>query len=252
MGVGSSKKSTRKRKTRKQKQRGGGGAMSKPAPAPAPAPSPAPVPEPIKRIVLFDIDSTLLFRTEVYGIWSLQQERERAGLAAPGETYAITADKIRPRPDVLFTERQEIVYVRPGALEALDIARTAVSPENVHIFTASSNPGYVLTATGIADKINMTFDRKWTEVFLDRGSFMALKDLAAVRKSLGLKPTDIVYLFDDKPEWVKNVSSNDRVIAVPAFTPAYELYGVSKTHDIVSDPIPHETTLSDIVRAQLA
>lgn len=249
MGVGSStRKSMRKRKTRKQ--RGGGGAMSKPKPLPAPAPAPAP--EPIKRVVLFDIDSTLLFRTEVHGVWNLQQKRERAGLAAPGETCAITADKIRPRPDVLFTESQEIVYVRPGALESLDIARTAVSPENVHIFTASSNPGYVLTATGIADKINVTFDRKWTEVFLDRGSFMALKDLAAVRKSLGLKPTDIVYLFDDKPEWVKNVSSNDRVIAIPAFTPAYELYGVSKTHDIVFDPIPHETTLSDIVRAQLA
>jgi hypothetical protein len=91
-----------------------------------------------------------------------------------------------------------------------------------------------------------------TGTYSPRGSFVALKDFAAVRKTLELKPSDIVYLFDDHPEWVKNVSANDHVIPVPAFTPAYELYGVSKTHNIVLDTIPEETILQDIVRYQLA
>lgn len=100
-------------KHRTPKHRGGGGAGSKPK-RPS-VPKPVPAAEPIKRVVLFDLDGTLLFRTEVSGIWSLQQERMRKGLALPGETIAITADKVRPRPDIIFPELQEIVYVRrPG------------------------------------------------------------------------------------------------------------------------------------------
>jgi hypothetical protein len=231
------------KKHRTRRQRGGGGAASKPkyiAPPIAP-----------KRIALFDLDNTLLFRTEVYGVWDLQEKRKRAGLAAANETIEITSEKVRPRPDILFPKTQEIVYIRPGALDALDLARTRVGPENVHIFTASSRPEYVMAPTGIASKINTIFDRIWTEPAMEHGSFIARKDIAAVRKSLELKPTDIVYLFDDKPEWVKNTSVNDHIVPVPAFIPVYELYGVSKTHNIVPDTIPYETTLIDIVRAKL-
>lgn len=109
-----------------------------------------------------------------------------------------------------------------------------------------------MTRAGIAEKVNKVFDRKWTECILEHGSFVALKDFASVRKTLGLKPTDVVYLFDDRPEWVKSMSINDHIISVPAFSPAYELYCVSKTHDIVPDTIPPETVLLDVVRAMIA
>lgn len=162
---------------------------------------------------------------------------------------------MKPRPDHLFPEISEFVYVRPGALDALDIAAKAVGPENVHIFTASSNPEYLLEVTGLNEKVSKIFNRQWTESFFDqtgkyapRGYPVALKDFSAVRKTLELEPTDIVFLFDDHPEWVKNVTDNDHAIPVPVFMPAYELYGVAKTQNVVPDTIPHETTLPDIVR----
>lgn len=72
-----------------------------------------------------------------------------------------------------------------------------------------------------------------------------------IRAALELKPTDKVYLFDDHPEWVKNVTENDHAVSVPIFMPPYELYGVAKTHDVVPNTIPAETTLLDIVKAKL-
>ena len=249
MGAKSTKRTTRRRKTRKT--RGGGVTASKPKAVIAQK-----TPEPAKRVFLFDLDGTLIFRTEVMGQWDLQYKRERAGLAQPGETTTLTPEKIRPRPDYFFAKRSEFVYIRPGALEALDAAIAAVGKENVHIFTASSNPNYVLEVTGIKEKVNKVFTREWTEMFFDqtgkyasKGSPVALKDFAAIRKTLELDPSDIVYLFDDHPEWVKNVIENDHVVPVPVFMPPYELYGVTKTHNIVPDTIVDETTLLDIVRA---
>ena len=242
------------------KKRGGGGAASKSKTAPTPTPvapvasAPAAPAAPRKRVVLFDLDGTLLFRTEVFGQWDLQYRRERKGLAIPGEPNTVTAEKVKPRPDFFFPEHSEFVYVRPGALEALNIAQVAVGEENVHLFTASSNPKYVLDATGIAAKVNKIFTREWTESFFDqtgkyapRGHGVALKDFAAIRKTLELSPSDIIFLFDDHPEWVKNTTENDHAIPIPVFQPAYELYGVSKTHNVVPDTIPHETTLPEIV-----
>jgi hypothetical protein len=253
MGSLPTKRFSRRCKTRK---RGGGIAASKPK-AKKSEPVPLP-PVPNKRVALFDLDGTLLFRTEVYGQWDLQYKRERAGLAHPGEPTTLTPEKIRPRPDYFFPEHSEFVYIRPGALEALAVARTALGAKNVHIFTASSNPDYVLEATGIAKKVNKVFTRIWTEMFFDqtgkyasKGSPVALKDFAEVRKSLELEPSDIVYLFDDHHEWVKNVTENDHAISVPVFMPPYELYGVAKTHNFVPDTIAAETTLLDVVRAKL-
>lgn len=216
-------------------------------------------PVPNKRIALFDLDGTLLFRTEVFGQWYLQSKRVDAGLATPDESAMLSIEKVRPRPDVMLTEHSEFVYIRPGALDALELAGTAIGKGNVHIFTASTNPQYVLEPTGIADKVSTVFTREWAELFFDqtgtyasRGSPVALKDFAAIRKTLALKPTDIVYLFDDHPAWIKNKTENDVVVSIPAFAPPYELYGVVKTHDIIPDTILQETILSDIVHATLS
>ena len=128
------------------------------------------------------------------------------------------------------------------------VTNSSVSVNYTNTMTAEA--GASAGPTGIASKVNLIFDRKWTEPSVDHGSYIARKNLAAVRKTLELKPADIVYLFDDKPEWVTNTSANDYIVPVPGFIPAYELYGVAKTHNIVPNTIPHETTLVDIVRAQ--
>jgi beta-phosphoglucomutase-like phosphatase (HAD superfamily) len=180
----------------------------------------------MKTILLFDIDDTLLFRREVLGQADLHHKRVRAGLATEEDPWNVRADLISPRPDVFFAEEASFVYLRPGVHEALDYAKTLTTPENIHAFSASSNPQQILEATGLRHHFNKVFGRAYTEFHIDKGTPTLLKNLTKVREALGLASQDRLIMLDDKPSWISNVGPNDRVIPVPPFQPPYRLYDV--------------------------
>ena len=82
--------------------------------------------------------------------------------------------------------------------------------------------------------------------------YILRKDLAAMRKHLGLSDHDDVYMLDDRPEWIDARSSHDHVIAVTPFQPTYKLYGVQVAkypyQDDPTDEILDDTVLMTLLR----
>jgi hypothetical protein len=222
-------------------------------PVPVVLPTPASPPPPGRRIVLFDMDETLLCRREIIGQLNLHYMRVSAGLAAKNDNHKATINDIVPRPDFFFPEPNSmLMYLRPHVKEALAYAKEQA--DAIYVFSASSDPTTNLRLSGLADYFDGIFGREFTIPHVSRADsrYILRKDLDAVRKHLGLSDHDEVYILDDRPEWIDASSSRDHVVAVTPFQPSYKLYGVQVVkypdQDDPTDTIPDDTVLMTILR----
>lgn len=202
----------------------------------------------IPTIVLFDIDDTLLFRREIYGQYDLHRKQIEKGLVRTGDSYIPTVEKVYPRPDRFFEEAATLVYIRPGAKEALDYARKKA--HKVCAFSASADPKWILEQTGLLHHFDKVFGREHTAFAVKDGQPVCLKRLESIRRALNLDPADKVYMLDDRPEWIIASTANDHIVPVAPFMPAYKLYDVQviKASDSIPDPtdrVSDETVLLD-------
>jgi hypothetical protein len=194
------------------------------------------------------MDDTLLFRRDVLGQFSMHLERVAKGLSKRDDPYIATADHVKPRPHFFLEPSSTFVYLRPGVKEALDYARAHAS--SVHAFSAASDAEAILAFTGLCPYFEKVFPRDGFTTFAIReGTPVRLKNLESVRKDLGLRTEDKVYVFDDRPEWIVPSGPNDHVISVAPFQPAYSLYGV---RTIPGDTLSDTELMTKVVAALAA
>lgn len=244
-------KRSKRRQLRFFSRKGGGmcgSKLAKPVPAVLPTPAP-PLP---KRIVLFDMDETLLCRREITGQLNLHYMRVSAGLAAKNDDHRATINDIVPRPDFFFPERNSLMYLRPHVKEALAYAKEHA--DAIYVFSASSDPKTNMRLSGLDHYFDGIFGREFTTPHYSDADHRHIlrKDLAAVRKHLGLSDHDDLYMLDDRPEWIDASCSRDHVIAVAPFQPAYKLYGIQVVkypdQDDPTDTIPDDNVLMTLLR----
>lgn len=205
-----------------------------------------------KRIILFDIDDTLLCRRVIYGQMNLHHMKVAAGLANSNDTWKATVEDVMPRPDFFFNDEYgaEFIYLRPNIKETLNY--TKEKADAIYAFSASSDPAYILKETGLDNYFDGIYGREFTSLQYDKGNPILRKDLAAIRKHLNLKNDDELYILDDHPEWIDASGVNDHILSIEPFHPAYKLYGVQviKYPEQV-DPIetlPNDTSMLTILR----
>lgn len=201
--------------------------------------------KPIRTIVMFDIDDTLLFRRDITGQMNLHWARVAAGLAKDNESHKAREDLISPRPDFFFADdAPSFIYLRPGVHEALEYAKALTAPENIHAFSASSNPEHILEITGLRNHFNKAFGREYTDFAVKDSRPTLLKNLAKLREALGFTENDRILMIDDRPDWVINAGSQDRVVPVRPFQPPYRLYDVVVVKN-PGEPDPTDTLFED-------
>jgi len=216
---------------------------------------PLPLPEPVvprKRIVLFDIDDTLLFRREIYGQLDLHRMRVKEGFAKQNDEWKATIDDVLPRPTFFFNDAYgpRFIYLRPNIKETLKYAKEKA--DAIYAFSASSDPTYILKQTGLDEYFDGIYGREFTSKHNTDGKIILRKDLAAIRKHLHLKDSDELYMLDDHPEWIDASGPHDHILSVEPFHPAYKLYGVQVVkYPEQADPkeeVPNDTTLLTILQ----
>jgi hypothetical protein len=182
--------------------------------------------KPRKTVLLFDIDDTLLFRRDIMGQLNLHMMQVAAGHAKETDDWRATIEKVFPRPDFFFDDGPTLVYIRPGVKELLLELSSHFGKENIHAFSASSDPTTILEKTGLRTYFNQVFDRSHTLYENRDGKSILLKNLQSVRDALKLEDQDNLIMIDDHPEWVLNKLPTDNVVGIKPFTPSYKLYDV--------------------------
>lgn len=180
----------------------------------------------MKTVLLFDIDDTILFRRDIMGQFNLHIMQVNAGFAKETDDWCATIEKIYPRPDFFFDDGPTLVYIRPGVKESLLELAYHFGKENIHAFSASSDPITILEKTGLRTYFNQVYDRSHTLYETIDEKPILIKNLQSVRDVLKLEADDILIMIDDHPEWVLNKLPTNKVIGIKPFTPSYKLYDV--------------------------
>ncbi len=188
-----------------------------------------------KKVILLDLDHTLLFRTQIFKIEQLHNKRNELLGIDKKFNNTLSSDNINPKPDLI--RDNYFVYTRPKLYEFLSLLNNKYGKENIHVYTAGDFKYAMndLKDLNMLKFINKVFARNHTItqyiVDNDQNEIMyLLKDIKIIRQELNLDYRDKVLMIDDHPEWIKH-GFNDKVISIEPFLPSFKLYDIINIED---------------------